>query len=61
MENPRAIYGKIHYFDWAIFQFAMFVYQRVIWPEQIQDQNTLIASVDGGFAINPGIGNDLFD
>ena len=27
MERSTIFYGKIHYFDWAIFQFAMFVYQ----------------------------------
>ena len=29
MENHHAINGKIHYFDWAIFNSKLFVYQRV--------------------------------
>ena len=30
MENHHAINGKIHYFDWAIFNSFLYVHQRVL-------------------------------
>ena len=31
MENHHFIAGKIHYFDWAIFNSKLLVYQRVVY------------------------------
>ena len=42
MENPPTFNGKINYFDWAIFNSKLFVYQRVsskIWRWEIDGRN----------------------
>ena len=47
MENHHAINGKIHYFDWAIFNCKLLVHQRVMdwgsfeihWMCQIEIEN----------------------
>ena len=42
MENHHAINGKIHYFDWAIFNSKLLVYQRVILKYIKQPLETMI-------------------
>ena len=37
MENHHAINGKIHYFDWAIFNSFLYVHQRVTKSENSRD------------------------
>jgi hypothetical protein len=44
MENHHAINGKTHYFDWAIFDSFLYVYQRVYHSHVFHNQLRVVTT-----------------